>query len=61
MQQAPERKRPGRKPLPEGQGKLARIELRTTPERKAKAERLAAAAGLSLAGWWERAVDKARE
>lgn len=59
--QAPEKAKPGRKPLPEGEGKLARIELRTTAERKAKAERLAAAAGLSLAGWWERAVDKARE
>lgn len=61
MTAAPERKRPGRKPLPAGEGKEARIELRTTAERKAKAERLAQAAGLSLAGWWERAVDRARE
>jgi predicted HicB family RNase H-like nuclease len=35
--------------------------MRTTPERKAKALRLAQAAGLSLTQWWEKAIDRARE
>lgn len=60
MNKPPEPKKAGRPTLPPGAGKLARIEIRTTPERKAKAERLAADAGLSLAAWWERQVDKAR-
>lgn len=51
----------GRPRLEPGAGKEARVEIRTTPERKAKAERLAGALGLSLAGWWERAIDRARE
>jgi hypothetical protein len=55
-----EPKKSGRPALPPGAGKLARIEIRTTPERKAKSARLAQDAGLSLAAWWERHVDKAR-
>ena len=60
MTKAVEPKKAGRPALPPGAGKLARIEIRTTLERKAKAERLAQEAGMSLAAWWERQVDKAR-
>lgn len=60
MTKLPEPKKAGRPALPPGAGKLARVEIRTTPERKAKAERLAADAGLSLTAWWERNVDNAR-
>ena len=51
----------GRPPKEPGDGKEARVEIRTTPARKAKAERLARALGLSITGWWERAIDRARE
>jgi hypothetical protein len=51
----------GRPPLPDGEGKTARVEWRTTDERKAKAQRLAEAAGLSLSAWLDARVDKARE
>ena len=58
--QATEQKRRGRPALPPGAGKLARIEIRTTPERKAKAKRLAAESGISIAGWMEQQIDNAR-
>jgi hypothetical protein len=48
----------GRPALPAGTTRLARIEIRTTAERKARAAVLAQEAGLSLAAWWERAVDR---
>ncbi len=57
--QSAEPKRRGRPPLPEGASKQARVELRTTPERKAKAERLAQRDGLSLSTWLERLIDAA--
>lgn len=50
----------GRPPAAPDEARSARVEIRTTRARKAKAERLAAAAGLSLAAWWERAVDRAK-
>ena len=49
-------KRPGRKPLAEGAGKTARVELRVRPAVKAAWEQRAAEAGLSLQGWVERAL-----
>ena len=39
----------------------ARIELRTTPDLRAKAQRLADAAGLTLSAWLERCIDTAPE
>jgi len=51
---------PGR-PAGSGEGRVARFEWRTTPDRKAKAERLALAAGLTLAAWLDKRIDLARE
>lgn len=50
---------PGRPPLPKGVAKAVRASLRTTPERMAKADRLAAAAGLSRNEWLEALIDAA--
>ena len=49
----------GRPPMAPDQARTARVEIRTTQARRAQAARLAAAAGLSLSGWWEQAVDRA--
>jgi predicted HicB family RNase H-like nuclease len=57
MMEAPEKARPGRKPLAAGKGKTARLALRTTPARKAMIEASAKEAGLSENAWLERAVD----
>lgn len=46
----------GRPPLPEGDGKNARIEWRTTEARKARAQELAAASGVSLSAWLDTLV-----
>ena len=61
MALTPAKKLRGRPRAEPGEGKEARVEMRTTPERKAKALRLAEAAGLSLTQWWERAIDRARK
>lgn len=58
--QAPERKTPGRKPLPDGEGKTARVELRATPDTKAAWQAKSAAAGLTLQAWIERALSRAK-
>lgn len=58
--QAPERKRPGRKPLAEGAGKTARVELRVHDDTKAAWVARAAAAGLTLQAWIERALSRAK-
>lgn len=47
----------GRPPLPEGQGKTARVEWRTTDVRKARAQELADAAQMSLSAWLDDLVD----
>lgn len=61
-QAAPEQKRrPGRPRLEAGAGKAERIELRTTAELAATADRLAAAAGISRNAWIERAMREAAE
>ena len=54
------RKKAGRKPLPPGAGKPERIELRTTPELLAKAQRLADAAGVSRNAWIESLIARAK-
>ena len=49
--------KPGRKPLAAGEGKTARLSLRTTLARKAMIESAAQKAGLSENAWLERAAD----
>ena len=53
MTEAPERKKPGRKPLAEGEGKTARVQLKLLPADKAAWLAKAAAAGLTLQAWIE--------
>ena len=48
-----EKKQPGRKPLPPGQGKTARVQLKLTEADKAAWLRKAEAAGLTLQAWVE--------
>jgi hypothetical protein len=55
-----EKARPGRKSLPEGAGKTARVELRVLPADKAAWQTKAEAAGLTLQGWIERALSRAK-
>jgi hypothetical protein len=50
---APERKKPGRKPLAEGAGKTARVELRVKPDTKAAWQAKADTAGMTLQAWVE--------
>lgn len=57
---APERQRPGRKPLPPGTGKLARVDLRVHAETKAAWQAKAKAAGLKLQTWIERELGRAK-
>lgn len=54
------RGKPGRKPLPNGDAKTARVELRVRPETKAAWQAKAAAAGLTFAAWCEARLDKAK-
>lgn len=48
----------GRPPLPDGEGKTARVEWRTTDARKARAQELATTAGVSLSAWLDALVDQ---
>lgn len=60
MTEAPERKRPGRKPLAEGDGKTSRIELRVRAATKAAWLAKATAAGLTLQAWIEQRCNAGR-
>lgn len=60
MTEAPERKRPGRKPLAEGAGKTARVELRVLPGTKDAWLARATAAGLTLQAWIEQRCNAKR-
>lgn len=51
--QPKEKAKPGRKPLPEGAGKTARVQLKLTKADKAAWLRNAKAAGLTLQAWVE--------
>jgi hypothetical protein len=51
--EAPARKQPGRKPLPAGAGKTARVQLKLTEAERARWLAEAAAAGLTLQAWVE--------
>ena len=46
-----------RPPLPDGKAKTGRVEWRTHADRKARAQALAGAAGLSLSAWLDSVVD----
>ena len=60
MTQAPEKAKPGRKPLADGEGKTARLQFKTRPDQKAAYLSKAKAAGLTLNAWAERALDRAK-
>lgn len=49
------------KPLPPGAGRTARVEWRTTADRKARAQQLAESAGQPLSTWLDTLVDRARK
>ena len=55
-----EPKRPGRKPLPEGARKTARVELRIHEATKAAWQAKAEAARLTLQAWIEHALKRAK-
>ncbi len=57
---APEKAKPGRKPLAEGEGKTARVEMRVRDATKAAWQAKASAAGMTLQAWAERALDRAK-
>lgn len=59
-QQSTDPKRPGRKPLPAGEGKTARVELRIKPAKKTEWQAKADAAGMTVQAWAERALDRAK-
>ena len=60
MKQAPEKAKPGRKPLADGAGKTARVELRVLPDTKAAWLARATAAGLTLQAWIEQRCNAKR-
>ena len=60
MTQAPEKAKPGRKPLPKGEGKTARVELRVQTEKKAAWQAKADAAGMTFAAWAEARLDRSK-
>lgn len=60
MRMAPEKARPGRPTLPDGEGKTARVELRVRPDTKTAWQAKANTAGLTLQAWIERALGRAR-
>jgi hypothetical protein len=51
LNQAPEKAKPGRKPLAPGDGKTARLQLKVLPAEKAELVRRAEAAGQPLQVW----------
>jgi hypothetical protein len=51
MNQAPEKAKPGRKPLAPGDGKTARLQLKVLPAEKTELMARAAAAGMPLQSW----------
>jgi len=61
MSDAPERKKPGRKPLQPGEGKTASIVIRTRDDNLAAWDRKAADAGLSRNAWIEARLNAARK
>lgn len=60
MNKAPEKAKPGRKPLANGEGKTARVELRVRPDIKASWQSKADAAGMTLQAWIEKRCNAGR-
>lgn len=60
MNETREKAKPGRKPLADGEGKTARVEMRVRDATKAAWQAKAAAAGMTLQAWAERALDRAK-
>ena len=60
MIEAPERKKPGHKPLAEGAGKTARVQLKLLPAKKDAWQAKAVAAGMTLNAWVEQRCDGKR-
>jgi hypothetical protein len=60
MSAAPEKAKPGRKPLAPGVGKTARAQLKLTPADKADWLARATAAGLTLQAWIEKRCNAGR-
>ena len=58
--QAPAKAKPGRKPLPDGAGKTARVELRVLPATKSAWLAKAEASGLTLQAWVEQRCNSKR-
>jgi hypothetical protein len=61
MSEAPEKAKPGRKPLPPGAGKDSRLELRVNLADRAAWKAKADAAGMSLAQWMQDACNRAKK
>lgn len=57
---ATDKAKPGRKPLAEGAGKTARVQLKLLPADKAAWLARAAAAGLTLQAWVEQRCNNGR-
>lgn len=60
MNPAPEKAKRGRKPLSDGEGKTARVQLKLLPVVKADWRAKAAAAGLTLQAWVEQRCNAKR-
>lgn len=60
LMQSSQKAKPGRKPLADGEGKTARVEMRVRPDTKAAWQSKADAAGMTLQAWAERALDRAK-
>lgn len=60
MNESPEKAKPGRKPLADGEGKTARVELRVHEATKAAWLARATAAGLTLQAWIEQRCNAKR-
>ena len=60
MNQAPEKVKPGRKPLADGEGKTARVQLKVLPAMKDDWRAKAATAGLTLQAWIEQRCNAKR-
>ncbi len=61
MSQAPEKAKPGRKPLAAGEGKADRLEMRVNPADRAQWQAKAEAAGMKLTQWMQGACNRAKK
>lgn len=61
MSQAPEKAKPGRKPLAAGEGKADRLEMRVNPADRAQWQAKADASGMKLTQWMQDACNRAKK